>query len=114
MAELATGMMIICLPTLPGLLRKRRKGQQSRSLFDTAQSVRYANSERYYELDRSRLSDNDKQISRLEHVESSDTDSPIVNEIQGGYAMPEFSWNYGNEQAAGKILKTVTVEQRRA
>ncbi|MCJ1332622.1 hypothetical protein MMC10_009315 [Thelotrema lepadinum] len=131
MAELATGMMIICFPTLPSLLqhvkRQPSRSQPSRSLLEIAQSARYTNnSERYYELDQSRVTGIGQQSVEAGHIELPGVDRPfagacgqtgqIVNNIQGGRPLQEPFWSaLPKDPVSGrKILKTVTVEQMRS
>lgn len=123
MGELATGMMIICLPTIPSLFQKRRRDYSPRDHLETGQSSRYAANERYYRLDRSRVSDHERQLSgvapfELAHMEGGGSRVPgdnerIINEIRGGYLLSVSGGNDNKEQKPGEgILKTVTVEHR--
>ena len=120
MAELATGMMVICLPTLPGVF-VRRKIQPTRSIIhSSSQYARYGNSRHYAEIEEFRGLHRDKKESTVEENELSDVSvhyalgsshtPSVINRIQGGYSPPDTLDRGYNDPASGKILKTVTVE----
>ena len=123
-AELATGMMIICLPTLPGIFQGRHKRQPSRSILEgSGRSARYQNSYRISGMEGYSSQDNDGRLFRNEYVELSDIHhnfpaaggkpGTVTNRIEGGYSPPERSSDEFPTPASGEILKTVTLEQRR-
>ena len=115
MAELALGVIIICLPTLPSLLRRNRSNHSLGNPFETEHSPQYPANDRYYRLNRPRLSDNGRQFSKTDRVEPPDTTvqaEHVINEIHGGYLGEAPRSRYDDNPEPGMILKTVTIEQR--
>ena len=125
MAELATGMMIICLPTLPALLSKCRKRHQGKSSpwANGDSSSRRANTPRLSRKNASALrlnnglpfsnipvkpcGDGARFLGAGHHVGS------ITNDIQGGQSLSEGASPNNIKPTSKEILKTVTVTQTR-
>ncbi|MCJ1380518.1 hypothetical protein MMC17_003626 [Xylographa soralifera] len=120
-AELATGMMIICLPTLPGVLHRHSKrpsksvvngSARSRSLkFFPHHGQSSTNRDDmledrdYFELTEGRIADSSVMMPKR----------AFINEITGGHGNTHADYDLGESEAIGTpvggILKMTTIEQ---
>ena len=116
LAELATGMMVICLPILPGL-RQQRVAKPSNS----EQSGQNPSPQRGSTRDCQRhsyiVSDTDSEEMHASYIELEDIE-PITTAIATGgmraetMTLPEDLDRVDVRE--GRIIKTITVEQSRA
>ena len=126
MAELATGMMIICLPTLPPLLSKCRERHEGRSSprANGESSSRRANTPRLSRKDAMALRVNNgfpfsnipvrPSVDGASFLGARNNISSITNDIQGGQSSSEVTSPKDIKPTSKEILKTVTVTQSRA
>ena len=117
-AELATGMMIICLPTLPGIIRRKEKQPEM-----SAAKVQSGSSKchpRYgMRLDEDNMLLEPDDYDYLEREPSTPRikrpENVIVNDIKGGEAFgnlgPRFASTSRDNAPPGRIMKMVTIEQ---
>lgn len=119
-AELATGIMIICLTTLPGLFQHRRKSQVTRSIFmgrsdaphsfhhsvlygATSPNCTLARSEKHFVGSHYLELDDDLVREREEEIEIRSVPRSRTRIVYGDESSPP----------RGTILKTVTLAQSR-
>lgn len=117
-AELATGMMIICLPTLPGIVRRREKRQEMSSVnarnsapgSHPRHGIRFEDDNMLLEPDDFDYLEREPSTPRIKRPEN-----VIVNDIKGGEAFghlgPGFGSPSGDNAPPGRIMKMVTIEQ---